>query len=517
MKEHGDDGRVTGFAIVAGLFTFHALRTPASEVPLLAERLEAILARESVTPGSHRQKALVAAFDATPVEFLLATDVDSNAALIREVVDAEGSEDARLVLREDPDGRSFYAAVLLPREHYSEALRARLRELFEERAGALYVDDRATFREDGGAVLHYFCTTGKERRAALEPEALEAEVARLAAGWEDRVLDALVARFGEAEGVALAARYGPAFPEALRVTTDPEDAVRDVVGLEALAAEGGPQFALYFERGDAERETSTLRIYLARPWLLSDLLPAVDRFGIRVVDARQTRVAPRDRAESVIATLRVLPLGGDQADLDALAPRLSEALGATLRGAAPDDALNGLVLHAGLDWREADLVRAYVEYFNQIQGALTRPFVRSVLLENPLAVRLLVRFHEARLRPGLEPEARGRRGGEAPARLPDLPRPHRLAERGPRARRALRADRGDAPHELLRGARRHLARLVQARPAPDLGAPPAEAVAGDLRPRGRGRRASTCAAGPSPAAACAGATASTTSAPRCSA
>lgn len=414
VKAHDEAGRVVGFALLAGLFTFRALRTPASEVPLLAERLDAILAGEGATPGSHRHKALVSAFDAAPVEFLLATDVEANAALIREVVDAEGSEDARLVLREDPDGRSFYAAVLLPRERYSEALRTRVRELLEERAGAAFVDDRAVIGEDGSAVLHYFCTRALDGRAALAPEALETEVVRMAARWEDRLLDALVERFGDATGVALAARYGPAFPESLRVTTHPEDAVRDVAGLEAVAAEGDPQFALYFERGGAgEAETSTLRIYLARPWLLSDLLPAVDHFGIRVVDARQTRIQPGDGPESVIATLRVLPLGGDQADLDALAPRLAEALGAALRGAVPDDALNGLVLHAGLDWREVDLVRAYIEYWNQIQGALTRPFVRSVLLENPLAVRLLVKFHEARLAPGLDRDARA----EAEARL----------------------------------------------------------------------------------------------------
>jgi len=412
VKRYGADGRVAGFAIVGGLFTFRALRTPASEIPLLAERLDAILAREGAAPGSHRHKALVAAFDAAPVEFLLATDVDANAALIREVVDAEGSEDARLVLRADPDARSFYAAAILPRDRYSETVRERLRALLEERAGAVHVDERASFREDGGANLHYFCTTGPDP-AALDEDVLEAEVERLTAPWEERLLDALLARFGEAEGVALAARYGPSIPEALRVTTHPEDAVRDVAGLEALYAHGEPQFALYFERGDAARETSTLRVYLARPWLLSDLLPVVDHFGIRVVDARQTPVAPADRPESVIATLRVLALGADQADLDAVAPRLTEAIGAALRGVVPDDALNGLVLHAGLDWRQADLVRAYVEYFTQIQGALARAFVCSVLLENPLAVRILVQYHEARLRPGLDAAARA----EAEARL----------------------------------------------------------------------------------------------------
>ena len=242
-EPHDGSGRVSGFAILAGLFTFRALRTPASQVPLLAERLEAILAEEAATPGSHRHKAIVAAFDSAPVEFLLSSDVESNAALIREMVGSEGSEDARLVLRADRDGRSFYAAVLLPRERYSEELRGRIRRLLEERAGASYVDDRVSFLEEGSAVLHFFCTTAANRAVPAETETLEAEIEALTARWEDRLLDALIASRGEAEGPGLAARYGPAFPEALRVTTHPADAVRDVAGLEALHARGEPQFA----------------------------------------------------------------------------------------------------------------------------------------------------------------------------------------------------------------------------------------------------------------------------------
>jgi glutamate dehydrogenase len=413
LKEHDEEGRLSGFVILSGLFTSRALRTPSSQVPLLSERLEAILAQEAATPGSHRHKAIVAAFDSAPVEFLLSSDVEGNAALIREMVGSEGSEEARLVLRADPDGRAYYAAVLLPRERYSEDLRARIARLFEGRGSASYVDDRVSFLEEGTAVLHFFCTTAEGALPPTDIEALEAEIDTLTARWEDRFLDALIARYGEAEGPALAARYGPAFPEALRVTTSPQDAVRDVAGLEALHAEGEPRFAFYFEHGAVQPETTTVRVYVARPWLLSDLLPVVDHFGIRVVDARQTTVEARDRAPAVINSLRVLPLGGTQEDLDAIAPRLAEALGTALRGVVADDALNGLVLQAGLDWREVDLVRAYLEYFNQIQGALTRPFVRSVLLENPLAVRLLVRYHEARLGPDRADDARP----EAEARL----------------------------------------------------------------------------------------------------
>jgi len=408
VTEYDDAGRPCALAMLFGLFTSQALRTPGSKVPLLSGRLEQILRDEGAEPRSHRHRALFDAFDSAPLEVLLGTDVEGVAALVREIVGVEGSKATRLVLRADRRGRSFYAAVLLPRERYGEELRGRLRALLAARTGATWIDDRASFIEEGTAVVHFFCTS---REALVLPghAALEAEVQALTASWEDRLLDALVARFGDAEGAALGARYEDAFPAELRVATGPRDAVRDVEALEALARDGGPSFALYCAHEEPANEATTLRIFLPAARLLSDLLPVVDGFGIRVVDAQQVEVRPAGRAPVAVHTLRVLPLGADQADLDAIAPRLTGALGAVLSGDVASDPLNGLVLGAGLDWREVEVVRAQLEYFLQVQGALTRPFLRGVLLENPLAVRLLVQLHAARLDPAVpEPERAAR-------------------------------------------------------------------------------------------------------------
>ncbi len=254
------------------------------------------------------------------------------------------------MLRADPHGRSLYVAVLLPRERYAEELRTRIRSQLVACTGATYVDDRASFLEEGAAVLHYFCTTASGRLSVPDSAALAAEIEELSSHWEDRFEAALIDRFGESEGVLLADRYTDGYPEPLRVATHPVDAVRGVVALEALTATGAPQFALYFDHDGAQREFSTLDIFLPEPpLLLSDLLPVIDGFGIRVIDAQQLRVTPLDRPPAMVATLRVLPLGATQDDLDALAERLGDAIRAVLLGAVASDPLNGLVLGAGLD------------------------------------------------------------------------------------------------------------------------------------------------------------------------
>ena len=71
---------------------------------------------------------------------------------------------------------------------------------------------------------------------------LEQDVARLARTWDDRLLDELVARFGDAEGRRLAALYGARLPDYYKTATSPELALADIELLERVAA--GEPFAV---------------------------------------------------------------------------------------------------------------------------------------------------------------------------------------------------------------------------------------------------------------------------------
>ena len=68
------------------------------------------------------------------------------------------------------------------------------------------------------------------------------------------------------------------------------------------------------------------------------------------------------------------------------------------------------MIHAGLDWREAALLRALVKYMRQAQLPFSRGYIESVLLSHPEVVRDLVDLFHERFEPG-----RGRRTG-APRR-----------------------------------------------------------------------------------------------------
>ena len=399
VKEHDERGELSGFTVVCGLFTFRALRTPGSQIPLLYERLEAILADKNAAPQSHRQKAIVTTFDQTPAEFLLASHPDACARVIEDIIAAEGSDEPQLVLSVDANRRSLYAAVVMPRYRYRDELRGVIEAVLAAQFGPLHADSRTSFIEEDTALIHLFCTPVGPRLGEVSFEQLERAVREKVSAWIDRLAEALGVPLGADAGLELAAFYEEAFSEPYRADTHPDDAARDVLALERLHASGGvPQFAFYNEV-DAPHDTQ-LKIFLAQPRLLSELLPIVDRFGIQVVDARRESVRAANRAPATLVALRIVSLG-EQRDLDALLPRLGDALRTVLGANAADDALSALVLVAGLDWREVDCLRTYVAYYEQIQGTLAAPYLRETLLGNPVAARLMLAYFRARLDPQL--------------------------------------------------------------------------------------------------------------------
>src|SRR5690606_19459867 len=105
--------------------------------------------------------------------------------------------------------------------------------------------------------------------------------------------DALVERFGDIRGQALARRYRDAFPAGYREATDPATAVLDVAEIERVIEEGGIGQAL--RRGpDAPEGGFRFELYHpGTPVPLSDVLPVLEHLGLHVISEVPTRVEPQ--------------------------------------------------------------------------------------------------------------------------------------------------------------------------------------------------------------------------------
>ncbi|MFQ5513595.1 MAG: NAD-glutamate dehydrogenase domain-containing protein [Myxococcota bacterium] len=402
IKSFGPNGELRGFGRFVGLLTYKAIRSRGSEVPILRLRRDRILTALRVESGSHTHKAAIEAYDSLPIEFLFPFDLEDVSRTVQRIVLALENPEVAVCLVPDPLNDSFFVSVVLPRPLYDEDLRHDLRKLLVESYGVTYLDNRTSFLDDEVALIHFFCNCAEE--LDLERlQSLETEIRERATRWEDRFEAALLERFPAPRAYRLAEDYGEAFPKEYRLVTLAEDAAEDVALLERLrSGESTLELRLSMDAEEAGVCFSRLRVYRSERPYLTDLLPVLGHFGLRVIDAKLTEIALPGLGSLWSVSFRMESLAPDSAIHDELDVSVVDGLHAALSGRVEDDPLNRLVLKAGLSWQEVDVIRAYLDYARQLGAAPGRRLVAGVLARWPAATRELIALFRARFDPDLD-------------------------------------------------------------------------------------------------------------------
>ncbi|RBY76505.1 NAD-glutamate dehydrogenase [Blastococcus sp. TF02-09] len=385
-----------------GLFPSSASSASVLDVPLVRRRAAEVIARSGVPADSHTGKELLEVLETYPRDELLQVGTDELLPVADAVLHLQERRQTRLFLRQDPTGRFWSAVVYLPRDRYTTEVRTRMQQLLLERLGGTSIEYTARSTESVLARLHFVVRlpagrTGRPGPTAVDPDALQAELAAAARSWTDDLADALVARHG-ADGEQLFARVADAFPAAYQDDFPAERAVDDLARLEGLAP---GQLALRLwtpsGAGPGERRLTVYRV--GERLLLSDVLPLLQNMGVSVVDERPYEIDRIGGARSWVYDFGVAVPAVDLPLLRSLPARFTDALGAVWRGDAEDDGLGALVMLAGLNWRQVGVVRAYVQWLRQAGLPFSQAYVESALAAHPDVVSRLVALFEARFSP----------------------------------------------------------------------------------------------------------------------
>ena len=400
VKEVDAAGTVVGVRRLLGLFTAKAYAEAANELPILRRRLTAILAREGAVEDSYDYRDLVALFNSLPREQLFAGELDDVHQLVTAVRAADAHTGIGLVCRPDALRRGLFAAVLVPRAHFSTELHGRVSAALRRQLRAAVLDEHLALDDRPVARLHYYCAVPRDVLEHPPIDVLQAELNAMLRTWDDELRDALARAGSRPDAERLATRYARALPAVYKAGTAVADAARDVRCLEALCATGRAQIALV--EADRPGAPHALKLYLANEALvLSDFVPVLENLGLRVLGQD---VVDFKLPEVESACLHIFAVEPAQAgaDLGRSAPNLVAALHALRAGEVESDRLNGLIVGAGLDWRAVDLLRAYVDHARQT-GVGSRQALIEALTANPASAARLFRCFAAAFDPAASP------------------------------------------------------------------------------------------------------------------
>ncbi|GAA2754783.1 NAD-glutamate dehydrogenase [Actinopolymorpha rutila] len=421
IKTFDESGEVVGERRFLGLFTSAVYTQSVRRIPVLRARTAEVLERSGFSTDSHSGKVLLDILETYPRDELFQVSAEELLPTVMAVLYLQERRRLRLFVRRDDYGRYVSCLVYLPRDRFSTDVRLELQRLLLSAYGGETIDFALRLSESVLARLHFVI---RMPRGAVIPDLdvaeVEEQLSQATRTWSDDFADALNDQVGEAEAARLLHRYDEAFPVAYRDDFPARTGVADLLRLEELPAEGGLGLSLY-EPVDAASNERRFKIYRTGQSLsLSDVLPRLTRMGVEVIDERPYEIETADHRRAWIYDFGLVY---DAAVVGAPAAAIRElfqdAFAAVWSGRAESDGFNALVLRAGLDWRQASILRAYAKYMRQSGSTFSQSYIEDALTANVDLACLLVSLFEARFDPRADqdPKARDKQATELVERI----------------------------------------------------------------------------------------------------
>ncbi|RUL78183.1 NAD-glutamate dehydrogenase [Dyella choica] len=382
-----------------GLFTSNAYMMRPQEVPLVRQRVEAVMARSGLKRDAYSGKALRHILETLPPEELFQSTEDELFATAMGILELQQRARTRLFVRRDRYGRFFTCLVFVPRERFNTTVRERIEAMLREVFHGESLDSSVLMGESALARLHVTVRPHPGDHLKFNLQELETRLQHIVRNWYDGLRDSLIGKIGEAQGVALFNRFGKLLPAGYIEDVAPEQAALDVIALTTLKSNDSIHLHLYEDARDQSLRFKV--IHVGAPISLSDALPMLENMGVRML-AEHVYTLESDGRTLTIHDFELKAKAPLAFDLAHLRDRFERGFEALWRGAAESDGFNNLVLLAQADWRQVAMLRGYCKYLQQVGIAFSQSYMEETLIRYPAIAGLLIELFNAKFDPRRE-------------------------------------------------------------------------------------------------------------------
>lgn len=383
---------VVALSIHAGMWTSAALAATPDKVPLLRSALSALMDKFSFDPHGHAGKVLTHALTALPHDILIGFDRETLERLVLTFMSLTDRPRPKLVLGTSALARHLYAFAWLPREELTTARRVAVQDMLSQACNGPVLSWSIALEESGLALLRITLDLRGEG-VAPDEQPLDRQLKQMVRGWLPAVEEALGETEEGGRAAALAQRYAHGFPMGYRNGAGPVEAAIDIHLLHGLSGPGDKSIRIYRNEDDAP-ERLRLKLYSHDAIALSEVVPAFENFGFRVIEEMMTAVEGGALGHVQRFVLE-LPAGGDVDAVIARADVVTEAIAQVTEGVAENDRFNELIVTAGLDQRSVVLLRALFRYLRQTGMAYGMATFAETLRREQGIARQLIELFEA--------------------------------------------------------------------------------------------------------------------------
>jgi glutamate dehydrogenase len=397
VRQFDPAGRVVGEHGFLGLYTSRVYLERPERIPVVRRKVARVIERSGLDPAGFDGKVLNQVLATYPKDELFQMSEDDLYQTAMGITYIHERRRTRLFVRHDPYGLFVHCLIYLPRDQYSTQARLRIQEILVNAYQAEDAEFEPFFSESILVRLQINLRIRPGARPEADARALEARLVAVTRDWNADFQDALVERYGDSRSRHIAREYALAFPAGYRERYDIATAVEDIDVVQGLSTET-PLASYFYRRPEDAPDRAHLKLFhLGATLTLSDVVATLENMGLRICSEHPYQI---QRASELPAALLDFDLLYPQPlELDRIGQRFADAFSRIWRGDADNDRYNRLLLAAGLDWRQIQVLRTYARYMKQIRFGFSQEFISDTLCKYPSIAADLIHYFEARFDP----------------------------------------------------------------------------------------------------------------------
>ncbi|WP_371193113.1 NAD-glutamate dehydrogenase [Glaciecola sp. SC05] len=401
VKEFDKKGNVCGEHRFLGLYSASFYNSSAAELPMLKEKIDRMCKLSGFENGTHAYKAFVNIVETYPRDELLQTSDQELAQIILGIFQMQERGMSKLFVRKDTFGRFFSCMVYVPRERYNTQLRKDTQALLKRSFNAEgEVQFNTYFSESVYARTHYIAHVSNNN-LEFDVNEIEKNLIELTKSWQDKLNSKLVSYYGEESGKSIVRKYDNAFSRSYAEQNLPTAALVDIQHIEALSNEE-PLDILFYRPQEESHDSNhvKLKLYHAKePIHLSDVLPMLENFGLRVIDESPYRVVNEQGDISWVMDFSMLHKQSHGFDMERAQELFQSSFSQVWTGQLEDDGFNRLILGGQIPGRMVTIVRAYAKYMRQIGSSFSIDYIANTLASYPDIAEDLIAYFDMKFCP----------------------------------------------------------------------------------------------------------------------
>lgn len=398
LRRFDEKGKVVGIHLFVGLFTSVAYDSSARDIPLLRKKVLKIIDKAGFRVDWHDGKALTHILDSLPRDELFQASVDDLATIGLAILRLQERQRVALFVRRDLFDRFLSCLVYIPRDRFDSELCDRIGDLLEREFDGTVGAYKAQFGALSFARVHYILTSAKPFKKQYDLHKIEQVLIEASRSWVDDLKKTISDNLPELEGNDLYVKYRRAFNRGYQERFSGNDVLQDILEVEKAQKSGTLRLRSYGVSAEDGKKFK-IKIYQPnQPLALSDVLPILENLDLKVVSEIPFKV----QAEGQQASLWIHDfelVSNSIVDIQQNASEFAYTFGRVFSGDVENDDFNRLVLRAGLNCRQCEILRAYSRYLRQIKIPYSHSYIASILAKNADVISLIIELFEKRFNP----------------------------------------------------------------------------------------------------------------------